>query len=564
MAFIYTALNTDWVNNPGLEPLVARVYANGVDVYPARLNGGVFTPPHELRGCTKFQWEFDPERDGTYVKISGATTDTYQVPEDDVSNSGNYRCVITIGESEGECGSTVTDVRTIAIIDCGNMSRIFFAGTGGAGSRAINLVYPHFILPSQVSATSSDWATNSQPTCTLSNGNCTETLSLTAESVTAGGRSNTARNGYVDIQIGELTCFWNLQQDFIRTQAGDTPVDADLNPPLGPTLVLNATQARVVQNGIIKVTATSTVIGQNGPLTTDSGFTWDDPTGDLSSFAPPTTVNGVSTQTAIVDTTTLGIKTLTFSVTVGNFTETKDIKVTVSAAQPAEQIGEISGDYLGEVQARKAMFIIWDQDEAKYYNRTLATANGNFTVQSGQSTIKVSLNDGRGYGFNSLRPFGGKAIVRFTIEGPSIANGRFSQDLSVTPEPLDPNPEPYFNSQGDVNPNYSYAEPTVTTIPPSAITGTADGLLGPGNYSWSLDLHRVAGVENDGSIASGSPYGDGSGVVVRQQNPYQETITDPEGNHLWASYTYNPIGSMTVIPVGGFLHEYLSPLDFDY
>ena len=106
MAFIYTSLNANWVNNPGLEPLVARVYANGVDIYPASLNGGVFTPPHKLRGCTKFQWEFDQERDGTYIKIDGATTDTYQVPEDSVDNSGDYRCIITIGESDGECGST--------------------------------------------------------------------------------------------------------------------------------------------------------------------------------------------------------------------------------------------------------------------------------------------------------------------------------------------------------------------------------------------------------------------------------------------------------------------------
>lgn len=557
MAFIYTALNTDWVNNPGLEPLVARVYANGVDIYPATLNGGVFTPPHELRGCTKFQWEFDPERDGTYVKIAGATTDTYQVPEDDVSNSGNYRCVITIGESEGECGNTVTDVRTIAIIDCGNMSTIFFAGTGGAGSRTINLVYPHFILPSQVSVTSSDWATNSQPTCTLSNGNCTETLSLTAESVIAGGRSNIARNGYVDIQIGELTCFWNLQQDFIRTQVGDIPVDVDLNPPLGPTLVLDASQQLVIQNGSIIVTATSNVIGPNGPLTTDSGFTWADPTGDLSSFTAPTTVNGVSTQTAIVDTTAVGDKTLTFSVTVGNFTETKSITISVVASVAAEQIGEVSGDNLGDVQARRVSGVFFGDDPASFYERSLATANGNFTVVSGLSTIDVTISDGRGLFTNT--PFGGKAIMKFTITGPGIAGGSFSQDLAVTPEPLDPNPEPYLNSQGDVNPFYMMASlnPTTESIPSSVITGTSDGLLVPGNYSWSLDLHRVAGVENDGTI-------DNTGVILRQVSPRQEGITDPEGNYAYASYLYNPTGSMSVIPVGGFIWDYLTPLDFNF
>jgi hypothetical protein len=545
MAFIYTALNTDWVNNPGLEPLVARVYANGVDVYPATLNGGVFTPPHKLRGCTKFQWEFDPERDGTYVKISGATTDTYQVPEDDVSNSGNYRCVITIGESEGECGSTVTDVRTIAIIDCGNMSTIFFAGAGGAGSRAINLVYPHFILPSQVSVTSSDWATNSQPTCTLSNGNCTETLSLTAESVTAGGRSNTARNGYVDIQIGELTCFWKLQQDFIRTQVGDNPVDADLNPPLGPTLVLNATQATVIQNGTIEVTATSTVIGPNGPLTTDSGFTWADPTGDLSSFTPPTTVNGVSTQTAIVDTTAVGDKTLTFSVTVGNFPVTKSITINVFAAVPEEQAGRVTGDSVGTVQARAPIPLGTGYRALNFYERNLAVASGNFTVESGLSTIKVAIYDGRGLA--NVQPYSGQAMMNFTISGPGIAGGTFTRlDLTVTPEPVDPNPvawgDPGFVMAGLI--------PTTVEIPPSEITGRADGLLIPGNYSWSMDLHRIAGLPGDNSIND-------TGVIALQTNPYQEGVAGLTAMITMTNLLYNPKGGLVVIPVDANQWDYL-------
>ena len=547
MAFIYTALNTDWVNNPGLEPLVARIYANGVDVYPATLNGGVFTPPHELRGCTKFQWEFDPERDGTYVKISGATTDTYQVPEDNVSNSGNYRCVITIGETLGECGSTITDIRTVAIIDCGVMSTIYFTGTGGAGSRTINLVYPHFILPSQVSVTSSDWVTNSQPTCTLSSGNCTETLSLTAGSVIAGGRSNIARNGYVDIQIGEITCFWNLQQDFIRTQVGDTPVDTDLNPPLGPTLVVSATQQSVIQNGIIIVTATSTVIGSNGPLTTDSGFTWADPTGDLSSFTAPTIVNGVSTQTAIVDTTVVGNKTLTFSVTVGNFTETKSITISVVAAVPEEQAGEITGDHIGSVQARSTPYIVFGSPPTNYYERNLATANGNFRITSGLSTIYVAISDGRGMFANE--PFGGEATMTFTITGPGIANGSFTQELSVTPQAVDPNPVAW----GDPGFTMAHLNQTTVTISPSVITGTADGLLIPGNYSWSLDLHRVAGAPGDGSINN-------TGVILRSAGPSpprQEGITDPSGVYRYAHQLYNPAGEINVIPVGGFLWDYM-------
>ena len=544
MAFIYTALNTDWVNNPGLEPLVARIYANGVDVYPATLNGGVFTPPHELRGCTKFQWEFDPERDGTYVKISGATTDTYQVPEDNVSNSGNYRCVITIGETLGECGSTITDIRTVAIIDCGVMSTIYFAGTGGAGSRTINLVYPHFILPSQVSVTSSDWVTNSQPTCTLSSGNCTETLSLTAGSVIAGGRSNIPRNGYVDIQIGEITCFWNLQQDFIRTQVGDTPVDTDLNPPLGPTLVVSALQQSVIQNGLIIVTATSTVIGSNGPLTTDSGFTWADPTGGLSSFTAPTIVNGVSTQMARVDTAVVGNKTLTFSVTVGNFTETKSITISVVAAVPEEQAGEVTGDNIGNVQARTSYGVVWGAPPEIFYERNLATANGNFSITSGLATIYVAISDGRG--LYQTNPFGGEATMTFTITGPGIANGSFTQELSVTPEAVDPNPVAW----GDPGFTMSYMNVTTVTISPGVITGTADGLLIPGNYSWSLDLHRVAGAPGDGSINN-------TGVMLRQASPRQEGIKGLYGgvlNWRFAHSLYNPKGEMNVIPVENFLY----------
>ena len=545
MAFIYTSLNANWVNNPGLEPLVARVYANGVDVYPASLNGGVFTPPHKLRGCTKFQWEFDQERDGTYVKINGATTDTYQVPEDSVDNSGDYRCIITIGESDGECGSTITDVRTVAIVDCGNMTTIFFNGSGGAGSRNITPVFPHFIPQNELSVTPPDWITSSALTCTLASGNCTGTLSLVAQSVTTGGRANTPRNGYIDVQIGDFFCSYPVQQDYIRNQEGDDPTDDDDDPPVGPTLSLSVpNNGSVITNGSLIVTATSTVIGTNGQLTTDSGFSWADPTGDVSSFEQPTTVEGVSTQKALVDTTTSGTKTLTFAVTVGTFTVTKSIEITVADIAFSTQTGVVTGDSVGTVQARSSNGFSWGPGgPTAHYERNKATAQGTFVVESGLAEIKVTLSDGRSL-FQTY-PFGGQAIMRFIITGPGIAGGgSFSQDLPVTPEAVDLNP-----SEGTVWP-----VATEESINPSVITGRSDGKLTPGEYSWELDLHRVAGSPGDGSIPSGSPYGDGSGVIVRQQSPYQEGIAGPppEGGFPFMTGLYNPTGTMIIGPVYNF------------
>lgn len=544
MAFIYTSLNANWVNNPGLEPLVARVYANGVDIYPASLNGGVFTPPHKLRGCTKFQWEFDQERDGTYIKIDGATTDTYQVPEDSVDNSGDYRCIITIGESDGECGSTITDVRTIAIIDCGNMTTIFFNGSGGAGSRDITPVFPHFIPQNELSVTPPSWITSSALTCTLVSDNCTATLSLSAQSVTAGGRANTPRNGYIDVQIGDFSCFYPVQQDYIRTQEGDDPTDDDDDPPIGPTLSLSApNNGSVITNGSLIVTATAKVIGTNGPLTTDSGFTWTDPTGDVSSFEQPTTVQGVSTQKALVDTTTPGTKTLTFEVTVGAFTVTKSIDITVADIAFTNQTGVVTGESVGTVQARSSNGFSWGAGgPTAYYERNKAVASGNFTVANGPAKIDVTISDGRS--MYQKYPFNGKATMRFTITGPGIANGSFSQDISVTPEAVDPNPGNAF----------AFPVPTKASINPSIITGRPDGKLIPGEYSWELDLHRVAGEDGDGSIPSGSPYGDGSGVIVIQQDPYQEGIAGPppEGAFRSKEQLYNPIGTMIIGPIYTF------------
>lgn len=527
MAFIYTSLNANWVNNPGLEPLVARVYANGVDIYPASLNGGVFTPPHKLRGCTKFQWEFDQERDGTYIKIDGATTDTYQVPEDSVDNSGDYRCIITIGESEGECGSTITDVRTIAIVDCGNMATIFFNGSGGAGSRTITPVFPHFIPQGQLSVTPPSWVTSSALTCTLVSGNCTGTLSLSAQSVTTGGRANTPRNGYIDVQIGDFFCSYPVQQDYIRTQEGDDPTDDDDDPAIGPTLSLFTNQEEVYVNDSIIITATSKVIGLNGPLTTDSGFVWTNPTGSLSSFEAPVTVNGVSTQTAIVDTTTTGNKTLTFEVTVNNFTRTESISINVISAPSVPENAVISGDFYGQVQARTPIPDYFSV-ATNFYERNLANASGAFTVESGKAKIKVAINDGRTW--NRTVPYGGKAIMRFTITGPGIAGGTFSDDLEVTPEARSLNPTGVM---------FEDSTPTVVEFPPSVITGTADGLLTPGVYNWSLDLHRIAGLPGDNTINE-------SGVILLQTNPYQESIAGVDGFGKSPNFLYNPTGFMQI------------------
>lgn len=546
MAFIYTALNT---GAAALDPLVARIYADGVDVYPANLVGGVFTPPHELRGCTRFQWEFDHERDGAYIEIAGATEDTYQVPEDNVLNSGDYRCVVTIGELDGEC-ERITDIRTVAIIDCGSTATTFFNGAGGAGSRTIDPIFPHF-LQNQVVVTSPDWITHTDIVCTLGTGSCIEISSLTAESVTAGGRANRARNGYVDIQIGEFSCSYPVQQNFIRTVMGGPITAEDTSPPLGPTLSISAPQRSVVQNANLIVTGTSDVIGTTGRETglTQADFAW---TVDTGTVGTPTTIGGVSTQTTSVDTSVVGVQTITFSVTHNGFTVTESIEINVNAIVPAEQAGEVSGDNTGQVQARASANIVFGSPPNNFYERNLAVANGNFRVVSGLATIEVAIDDGRGLFQNE--PFGGRATMTFTITGPGIANGSFTMDVSVTPDPVDPNPVAF----GD--PGFTFnILPTSVRIPSETITGTADGLLIPGNYAWSMDLHRVAGQPGDGSIND-------TGVILRAPGPRpprQEGITDPDGVFRFAHQLYNPRGSIAVAEVGGFAFD-ISDFNFNF
>ena len=473
MAFIYTALNT---GTPALDPLVARIYADGVDVYPANLIGEVFTPPHELRGCTRFQWEFDHERDGTFVEISGATEDTYQVPENAVENSGDYRCVITIGELDGECEET-TDVRTVAIIDCGNASTIFFNGSGGNGSRTIAPVFPHF-LSSLVTITSPDWITHTDIVCVESSGNCVEISTLTAAATTSGGRANRARNGYVDVQIGEFSCSYPVQQNFIRTQMGGPITAEDLAPPLGPTLSLSSFQRSVVQNAALIVTGTSDVIGTSGRETglTQADFTWTVDTGTLGT---PTTTGGVSTITTSLDTSLVGDQTVTFTVTHNGFTVTESITVTVNAFVAAEQAGAVSGETTGLVLARAVRI---GTNQGPFLDSALSRASGSFSVDSGNASVFVNFTD-RGF-IPARYQYVGNATFTFTISGPGIRGGSFTRNVSLAAG--EPNPSvPFFD------PAYVAPITNSETLSSSDFTDHPDGYIIPGNYRWSLVINSA-------------------------------------------------------------------------
>ena len=89
MAIIYTEINGT------IDPLVARIYADGVDIHNAQLSSGVFIPPHPLRACTSFQWQFNDRMNG-WVDLTDAkaTTDSYMVDTTTVSASGDYSCLL--------------------------------------------------------------------------------------------------------------------------------------------------------------------------------------------------------------------------------------------------------------------------------------------------------------------------------------------------------------------------------------------------------------------------------------------------------------------------------------
>ena len=517
MAIIYTPQSS----SPALDPLVARIYADGIDIHEARLQtvGLVteFIPPHELRGCTTFQWQFDHERDGTWVDIPSATFDTYQVDESDVANSGDYRCCIRIGGGD-DC-IRYTEIRTIAIIDCQDTSLIKFLGEGGDGSRSISIRFPHF-LRNSVTVTSPAWVDHEDIICAEVSGVCAEISNLSAVSVlrettasTVDDRDSTARNGYVDIMIGSFLCSYTVQQDFIRDEAApeDIPVPAepepeDIAPPIGPTVEIINLNSTVPVGSIALVSALAYVLLEDGSIDAtvmESDISWSvtrDGTA-VTDLPDPFYNNGTSTQLTGFDTAFAGNKEIVFTATINGVSVSATAFLTVSQDTSGTEDGVVSGELSGRGIART---IALGANDAPWLDQSKNKASGSFVVEQGLASITFQAFDRAGSLIGN-RAYDGNAELEFSISGPGIINGNFSATVSLPAGEesigsfLDPGyvyPVNNTFSAGGALATFNNAGSSTPPVVDGELrfTEREDGFLTPGNYSVAISV-TSAGIQ---------------------------------------------------------------------
>ena len=233
MATTYKDLNSS-------VPIVysARAIADGVEIYPG----------HRLEACTFYQWMYDDLLGDGPVEIAGATEKTYTPDLTAIENSGQYFCQITIGTT-GDCDLT-TEIRTLSIIECLDQTDRTFAATGASGE--VRVRAPHYEMP-VFNNEGNDWINAvGLAACETQVANvCTfvQQFSLTDQDPS----NNQARRGQPTLSIGEYVCFYNIVQDFIRTQAGAGNAG---DQPGGPVISLTQNGPSTPLLGTIMISST--------------------------------------------------------------------------------------------------------------------------------------------------------------------------------------------------------------------------------------------------------------------------------------------------------------------
>lgn len=480
MATIYTGLNQ------AIEPLVARVYADGVDIHSGRLTGTspnqVFEEPHPLRACMSFQWQFNDRING-WVDLMNQTTDTHIVDVSSVANSGDYRCQISVGEG-ADCQFT-TEVRTVSIIDCtGTVSGTFPAA---GGNQNVQISFPHYELGNQIITTPS-WITYQDITCATAAANvCTDFIELTAS-------SGSARNGYVDVQFGSFFCSFTVQQVYAPSTSVPVPTPEEEDPPLGPTLGILNVNGTVLQNSVTTVSGIAYIETPTGQSTDPSNsFTWTvnqdgvpvvDMDGGLVSPA------GQDHFTVFVDTSTVGTKIISFTVEINGVSVTETTSVVVTADASMAENGVVSGETNGTGQARFYRGI--GPAPTMALDSTYARISNSFSVDAGTATLSIDFNARNS--LNQRFPFTGTATVSITLEGPSVIGGRRTITRDITNPPSPPDSSDYlaflsFNPGRVTASNTDFTDRTVN-----------GGRLSLGNYTITMEITSAGTVPSSRSL----------------------------------------------------------------
>lgn len=247
----YFEVGTDFTPTP----LQARMFADGVDIYQGQISDGEFIPPHPLRNCLRFQWEYSPDLTSGFTDITGETSDQIVISSSaEVSDSGRYRCRMELGttydafnrETDTGCEIRYSETYTLAIIDCRPMQFTF-----EEGGNMTSLITEHPPFTSPVVTSTASWITVGTSTTGTIMGN----VVCTAVELTASANMGTnARRGRITATFGgSFMCGYTASQGTSMTITERPPAD-DPKPPgcsivnSGP--VLTGTQLSWMVNAV--------------------------------------------------------------------------------------------------------------------------------------------------------------------------------------------------------------------------------------------------------------------------------------------------------------------------
>jgi len=395
------------------ETIIARVYSNGEEIHSA----------HPLYPRTTYQWYLDRLNGQPHEEIAGATSNSYNVPLGDVSNSGEYYCKFTIGLTG--CTVEYSPRTRISIVSCeGSVvapNPVPWEGT----TTQVTILHAKFET-AVFSNEGLSWVTH------ISSTPCAACLSTTTTvatfSVAANSGENRARRGQVSLAVGGLKCYYNLVQDYQRTLAAD---GTEADPPPAPFIELDD-NGPATAGGKVKVQASVGVTSVDDDGTTgDYTITW--------SAGNRFSINEADRQ-ALYTRTDEGTITVTATVTDNNTLLTDTASVNINFEAGAVDAG---GDTIVAIPGFGPSTMIPSSVYCEilgfdtFGNSQPRTDSQEFEITgAGNFSLHMSLNpDGLFFSNNPDREkLEGSyiTILEATLEGPGAANGKEVITLNAT------------------------------------------------------------------------------------------------------------------------------------
>lgn len=394
------------------ETIIARVYSNGEEIHSA----------HPLYPRTTYQWYLDRLNGQPHEEIAGATSNSYNVPLGDVSNSGEYYCKFTIGLTG--CTVEYSPRTRISIVSCeGSVitpNPVPWEGT----TAQVTILHAKFET-AVFSNEGLSWVTH------ISSTPCAACLSTTTTvatfSVAANSGENKARRGQVSLAVGGLKCYYNLVQDYQRTLAAD---GTEADPPPAPFIELDD-NGPATAGGKVTVQAKVGVPGVDADGTTgDYTITW--------STSNRFSINEADRQ-ALYTRTVEGTITVTATVTDNNTLLTDEASVNISFEAGAVDAGgdTIVATPFGQSNIIPSSVILQIFSFDTFGNPQTRTDSQEFEITGdGNFSLSMSLNpDGLFFSNNPDRQkLEGSyiTILEATLEGPGAEYGKEVITLNAT------------------------------------------------------------------------------------------------------------------------------------